>query len=369
MKRFALEHKLVSALMLLGVLVVIYRLFSGLGAVSALSDSQPWGLIKSLDIMALAALAAGATTVAAMVHVFGMRRFKPLVRPALLMGFVAHSFVLMALLYDVGSPIDIWRIVIHPNVRSVMFLAFLCELVYTAALVSETFSEFVGPGRYEGAARLIRSMQGLLVVVSATMSVIYQSTLGALYLVSPHRVGHLWYTDWLPVLFFLSAVAAGLGMVVVEAYMSDKAGRRPFDAALMGEVGLVMSLFLWLYVLLRLADFSLRGGFSQAGGDGLETGWFLVETCAGFILPAMMLIFKKVRENPAGLMMASVLVGLGVVMNRFGVVIIGWGNMPGVRYFPSGIEVYASFFFILAPVAIYSYLSKRPTLNQKGLQF
>ncbi|MGA2192257.1 MAG: NrfD/PsrC family molybdoenzyme membrane anchor subunit [Nitrospirota bacterium] len=355
MKRFIDEHKIVSLLLLLGVLVLFYRLFWGLGAVSDLSDSQPWGLIKAFNILACAALAAGATVVAAMAYVFGLKRFEPVVRPVLLMGLIAHTFVLGALLYDVGSPIDIWRIVLTPNIRSIMFLAFLCEVVYTGALICEALPEYVGPGRYEGLVGFLKSIRGLVIVVSAVIAVIYQSTLGALYLVSPHRITPLWYSPWLPVLFFLSAVAGGLAVVIVEAYISDKAGRRPFDNALMGQLGRIMSIFLVAYVVLRIADMAARGALSVSGGAG--TGWFIVEISVGFLAPAILITFKNVRENPTGLLTASALVTLGVVMNRLGVAIIGWRNQPGVTYFPTALEICVSFFFILAPVAIYSFAS------------
>lgn len=358
-RRYLNEHKVVSLLLLLGVIVVLYRLFAGLGAVSALSDPQPWGLIKALNILALAALASGATVVAAMVHVFGMRRFKPLVRPALLMGFITHTFVLAALLYDVGSPIDIWRIIISPNLHSLMFLAFLCEVFYTAALISEVLPDLLATGRHEGLVLSLRAMHGPVVLGSAIMAVIYQSTLGALFLVSPHRISPLWYSQWLPAMFFISAVAAGLGMVVVEAYLSDRFGRCPWNAELMNRVGVVMAAVLAVYVFFRVGDLAYSGVLSGSSlqGAGYESAWFWVEIGLGFTLPALLLILRSTRESAGRLMLCSCLVAMGVVMNRLGVVMVGWRNPAGVTYFPSALEIYASFFFILAPVAIYAQIS------------
>ena len=37
-----------------------------------------------------------------------------------------------------------------------------------------------------------------------TLSTLHQSTLGTLYLNMPHRLDPLWYSSWLPVLFFTS---------------------------------------------------------------------------------------------------------------------------------------------------------------------
>ena len=356
MRKYASNHKVVSALLLLGVLVVLYRMFAGLGAVSALSDSQPWGLVKALNILGGAALAAGSFVVAALAYVFGMKRFRPVVRPALLMGFIGHTFVLAALLYDVGRPYNVYRIIFHPNIHSAMLLTFACEAVYTATVVAEVLPEF-WVERFGGLAKFLHAIKGPVVVLSATAAVVYQGTLGTLYLVSPRRISPLWYGPLLPSLFFTSAVAAGVGMVVVEAYLSGRAGRRPFDACLMGQLGALMAVFVALYLFMRLASVAAFGGFAAFLGDGLGPVWFSVEIGAGFALPLALLLFKGLRENPDTLFAASVLVAGGTLMDRLGVVVIGWSNAAGAAYFPSALEVYASFFFFLAPVALYSYAS------------
>lgn len=356
MKKYFNGHKIISLLLLAGAALVLYRLFAGLGAVSALSDSQPWGLTKSFNILSGAALAAGGSVIAAMVYVLGLRRFRPLVRPSLLMGFIAHTFVLGALLYDVGSPIDVWRIAMRPNIGSVMFLAFLCELIYSSAVICEFVPEFVTSPKYGPAAGFLHSIGGPVNVVAASALVLYQYTLGALYLVSPHRITPLWYTPWLPVLFFASAVAAGLGLVIIEAYISARSGRRGFDTELMGRLGTVMAGSLAVFIFIRILGVAAAGGFHLLGKRPFETVWFIIELCA-FLLPAILLMLKGARSNPGTLLLASSLVAAGVVMNRLGIAVVGWNNASGVSYFPSAIEVYVSFFFVLAPAAIYAYAS------------
>lgn len=355
MKNYLNEHKVVSALLLLGLAVVFYRLFWGLGAVSALSDSQPWGLIKALNILSGAALAAGSFVVAAAVYVFGMKRLQPVVRPALLMGFIGHTFVLAALLYDVGRPIDVWRIIIDPQLTSVMLLTFACEAVYTTAVIAEVLPEFWKTDN--GIVKFLHGAKGPIVVISATVAVIYQSTLGSLYLVSPHRIDALWYTRLLPPMFFISAIAAGLGMVVIEAYLSDRAGRRAFNKEAMKQIGAIMAVVLAIYIVIRVVDIAVRGGFSSMGQSPFAAVWFIAEMCAGLIA-CLMLLTKGVREKATSLAAASALAALSVVMNRLGVAIVGWENYAGMSYIPSLLEIYASFFFVLAPVAIYAFASK-----------
>ncbi|HEY3346961.1 MAG TPA: NrfD/PsrC family molybdoenzyme membrane anchor subunit [Nitrospirota bacterium] len=353
MKNFINQNKVISLILLMGVIAVLVRLVGGLGAVSALSDAQPWGLTKSLNILSGAALSAGGSLVATLVYVFGIKKFKPLVRPSLLMGAIAHTFVLGALLYDVGSPLEVWRIIFAPNIKSIMFLAFLCEAFYTTAVLCEFVPEFVTAPQFKGIADLMHSFKGPVIVCTAIFAVIHQSTLGALYVVSVSRIDPLWYSRIMPILFLVSAWAAGLAMLVVEAYLSDKSGRRKFDVGVMGAVGNTLAIFLFIYVGIRFADLAIEGGFGGVGGKGVASVWFIVEMLC-FVLPAVMLLGSK---SPKLLYIASLLVGLGVVMNRLGVAIVGWHNPAGITYFPSAVEFFVSFCFLLAPIVIYSYMS------------
>ena len=62
----------------------ITRFLLGLGSVTNLNDRNPWGIWIAFDVACGVALAAGGFTTAALVEIFGRRRYKPLLRPALL---------------------------------------------------------------------------------------------------------------------------------------------------------------------------------------------------------------------------------------------------------------------------------------------
>jgi len=79
------------ALMGLGLVVAVIRYVFGLGAISNLSDAYPWGIWISFDLFCGVALAAGAFVVAATVHIFGGETMRPLLRPAILTGFLGYS--------------------------------------------------------------------------------------------------------------------------------------------------------------------------------------------------------------------------------------------------------------------------------------
>ena len=81
-----------------------FRLWFGLGATTNLSDAVPWGLWKILNMVAGVALSTGGFTVGFLVYVLRLERFRPLVKPAILVAFLGYGSSVFALLLDIGLP-------------------------------------------------------------------------------------------------------------------------------------------------------------------------------------------------------------------------------------------------------------------------
>src|SRR3990170_1318756 len=115
-------NALVAMILAVGIPVSAVRFWQGLGAVTNLSDSTPWGLWIGFDVLVGVALAAGGYTTATAVHILPLDSFRPVVRPAVLTGFLGYFFVVIGILFDLGQP---WRLP-YPyfswGVTSVMFL-------------------------------------------------------------------------------------------------------------------------------------------------------------------------------------------------------------------------------------------------------
>jgi hypothetical protein len=95
-------HVVLLGLMGLGLAVATGRYISGIGAISNLSDSYPWGLWISFDLLCGVALAAGAFVTASAVYILGNEDLRPVLRPAILTGFLGYLMVVFALLVDLG---------------------------------------------------------------------------------------------------------------------------------------------------------------------------------------------------------------------------------------------------------------------------
>jgi len=345
-------RKAIYPLIAAGAALMLYRAVYGLGAVTALSDYQPWGLVKAVNIFFGASLPAGSFVLAASVYVFGARSFRPLVRPALLMGFIGHTFVLIALFYDVGRPLYVWRIMTNPHASSALLWTAWSETAYTAVMVVELLPDAL---RRADLVRMVEKVKVPLVILAAVLAVVYQYSLGTLFLAAPLELAPAWSGRWLPALFILSAVAGGLGMVVIERTISGRQGRRKTDPAVIRRTAALMGVFLALYMLVRVADLVTRGALS--GGSPLRDAWLITEICAGVLAPIVLLLIKRVRETAWGLVAASSLTLFGVLINRLGVTIVGWELPKGASYFPSPLEFMASVVFLLAAASLYWYAS------------
>ena len=195
-----------GGLIVLGFVVAMVRYANGLGAITNLNDNTAWGLWISFDLLCGVALAAGAFIMASIVYLFGGEEYRPLLRPAILTGFLGYLLVVLALLVDLGRPERIWYLIIFWNPHSVMFEVGWCVMLYTAVLALE-FSPLVFE-RFgmEAPRRLIHALIIPLAIAGATLSTLHQSSLGSLYTILPDQLNKIWYTPLLPLMFWLSLI-------------------------------------------------------------------------------------------------------------------------------------------------------------------
>jgi Ni/Fe-hydrogenase subunit HybB-like protein len=323
----------------LGSAVVALRFTRGLAAVTNLSDRFPWGLWIGFDVMCGVGLAAGGFTITTVVYVFDVKRFKPIVRPTILTAFLGYLLVIGALLLDLGRPWNLWRPLVLWNPRSVMFEVAWCVTLYTIVLFLEFSSLLFERFGWRRALLVQQAMTLPLVIAGALLSTLHQSSLGSLYLIVPGKLHALWYSPLLPVLFFLSAVAAGLAMVIVESRLSARAFGKRLELPLLSEVGRVLAAVLLVYVTARVYDLVHRDALGLAFASSPESLLFRLELLGGAILPLVLLALPKVRANVGWLYGSALLALMGFVTNRLNVAVTGFEAVHGERYVPAWSEL------------------------------
>src|SRR5271165_1285428 len=119
-----------------GVYSLIYRLTHGLGYSTNLNDEFPWGLWVGFKLFSVA-LAGGGFTLAAVVYIFNLNRYRPVLRAMILTAFLSYSMFILSLIIDLGRPYRVWHPLVMWNHHSVMFEIAWCVMLYTTVLCLE----------------------------------------------------------------------------------------------------------------------------------------------------------------------------------------------------------------------------------------
>ena len=332
-------------IMLLGLGLITIRFMKGIGAITNLTQDIPWGLWIGFDVVTGVAFAGGAYVITFMVYILNMHKYHSIVRVTVLNGFLAYVFYAGALLLDLGRP---WH-VINPVIgnsfgtSSVLFLVAWHFLLYMLAQLIEfspVIAEWLGAKR---ARKILSGMTIAAVIFGITLSTLHQSGLGALYLMAKDKIHPLWYSEFIPVMFFVSSIFAGLSMVIFEGSITHKVFFSQIseknDRAQKGIVhGLarICTGAMFAYFFLQLLVF-IHGQHWHLLNTGMGY-WFMLEML-GFVLLPMLLYFYSYRTNNLLLIrIAAILTMLGVILNRLNVTVIGFRWDMSIRYVPSWME-------------------------------
>jgi Ni/Fe-hydrogenase subunit HybB-like protein len=323
---------------LAGLYATFLRVTRGLGGSTNLTDQFPWGIWIGFDILCGVGLAAGGFTLVAVVHIFNIEKYRPILRPAVLTAFLGYVLVVCALLFDLGRPDRVWHPLVMWNPHSVMFEVGWCVTLYTTVLALEFLPVVLEKFALRRSLTVMRAISVPLMIAGVILSTLHQSSLGSLYLIVPHKLYGLWYTPLLPLLFYISAIAAGLAMTIFESWHSSKAFGRHLELPLLSGMARVLAVLLAVYLTMRYVDLSHRGALALLARNRTETWMFALEIALTAL--AMVLLFlRRVRRSPAALYWCAVLYLFGFIANRLNVSVTGMEAASGARYIPKWTEM------------------------------
>jgi Ni/Fe-hydrogenase subunit HybB-like protein len=345
-------------LLMLGALYATYvRVFHGLGGATNLSDEFPWGIWIGFDILCGVGLAAGGFTLVAVVHIFNIEKYKPILRPAILTAFLGYLLVVVALLFDLGRPDRIWHPIIMWNPHSVMFEVAWCVTLYNTVLALEFAPAVLEKFGMRKPIEWLKYISVPLMIVGVILSTLHQSSLGSLYLIVPSKLHPLWYTPILPVLFYISAICVGLAMTIFESWHSSKAFGRQLELPLLASMGRILAVLSSVYLVIRFLDLHRRGALRLVLENRFESYMFALEV-ALMLLPALLLFRAHVRFRPAALYWCAVGIIFSFVTNRLNVSLTGMEASSGVRYIPKWTEVVVTLSIVAAGFAVFRLAAK-----------
>ena len=347
--------QLMLLLVLVGAAAAVYRFVFGLGATTNLNDRYPWGLWVSFDVVTAVPLAAGSFTLGAIVYCFNIKKLEPLIRPAIVTGFLGYSLVCVGLLVDLGQPHKGWHVLFFWNLHSPMFEVAMCVFAYTTVL----FLEFLEPvGEKFGwnlSLKVLRKLHMPLVIAAAGISTLHQSSLGTFFLIAVEKLHSLWYNPLLPLQFWISAISCGLCIIILEATATHKWMNQPNEGVLLRTIGKILPWTIGAYLVVRV--FSLF--FLTTGplfDNPVMTRLFTVEM-GGFVLALLMFSTTAVRNNDRLRAIAASVLVLTVILHRFNVSMFGMMDMNNI-YYPSMTETLVTVGILAAHILFFVLIAK-----------
>ena len=298
-------------------------------------------------------------------YIFGLKRFHSAVRPAILTAFLGYALVVLALHYDVGRP---WRlpypIFYSQGTTSLLFEVGLCVFLYLSVLFVEyspAALEWLG---FKKTRNLIVRLTLVLTIFGVILSTLHQSSLGALFMIAPSKLHPLWYSEYLPIYFFVSSIFAGLSMVIFEGSLAHRFLHHKMDETHLAEsTGVALGFAKAAsFIMMGYAGIKLIGIAIDNHWHYLTTSWgqwYLLEIIGFVMLPAYLYALAAREKNLILARWASVGAILGIILNRLNISVIAFNwNLPSAqRYFPSWMEIATSIFIITIGVVAYRFIA------------
>ncbi len=327
-------------------------------SITNLTDLVPWGLWITIDLSAIA-IAGGAFALCVGVYLVGLKEYMPVARTAIWIGLLGYTTALLALILDIGRPDRFWHALVYWNSHSLLWEVTMCITLYLSVLMLEILPilatwewlrkkfPFIVP-----LAANIHKLAPVLAVVGLCLSMLHQSSLGAVYGVLKARP--VWYRPGVAVHFIVSAVIAGMAMTVFASMLSARLTKRAIIRdELLEKVSKFIGWALGLYLYMRFWDvLAMTYTYEPGRSEGLSlltTGplsfnFWIVEILFGAVLPLIILLNPATRRLPVWRMLATGMVVAGVIAYRWDVTMVG--QLVTVSYLPgqAGLAQYTSYF-------------------------
>jgi Ni/Fe-hydrogenase subunit HybB-like protein len=306
----------------------------------------------------LTGLVAGAFTVSSLYHVFGMQRFKPVGKLALLTALCFMVIVPVPLLFHLGHPERAFNAMITPHWTSAFVMFGYMAALYVVLLILENW--FVFRPHIVQQAQQRKGLLGwfyrVLSLGSYDLSEKAMSydekwifALAVIGIPAAHGLhgyvgfvfGSLksrewWSSDLMPAIFLFSAIISGVALLIALYVLSCKLRKIPVDLECLKGLAYTLWGFMMFTLVLEGVEF---GALVYRGREGIDvimefvTGplivpFFILQFGIGAVTPLILLTYMIWRGTTGkalvvGVATSACLVLFSVLMMRWNVVIGG----------------------------------------------
>jgi Ni/Fe-hydrogenase subunit HybB-like protein len=225
------------------------------------------------------------------------------------------------------------------NPNSIMFEVAVCVALYVVVMwieFSPTF--FEGKEKHKAKLKLLNKVMFFFIGLGVLLPTMHQSSLGSLMIIAGQKVSPLWQTNWLPLLYLITAITMGYAIVVFESLFSSIGLKRPLETAMLSKLAAVIPKLLIVFFIFRFGDLIYRGALGQIAELDLRSFMFILENLL-YIYPVVILLSALKRKSPKYLFLSAVSMLLAGALYRFNTYLVGFNPGGGYVYFPSFSEI------------------------------
>lgn len=339
-----------------------------------------FGLWIYLDLSVIA-LGAGAFFTGFLLYIMRRKELKAVINSAVVIGLICYSGAVLVLMVDVGQPLRAWFTFWHPNTHSMLTEVTFCLTCYLTVLIIEYAPIVLKNRKIRQIPKFLvfefelHKLMPVLAGIGTLLSFFHQGSLGGLFGVLRGRpfafreeLG-IWPSTFF--LFVLSAAAAGPSFTLLTTWLVQKITKKQLvRPSVLKFLGKVSGSLLIVYILLKSIDtlIWINNTSPSTGFPAFEFyerasfgTWILfTEIVVLGLVPALILLSKRLRENTPMLVTAAVMVCCGIMLNRFVMTIqtLALPTLPFdqfLSYTPSWEEIAAFLFVIAYGVLLYSF--------------
>jgi Ni/Fe-hydrogenase subunit HybB-like protein len=357
-QRFVIPWRVIAGLVFAAGAVATYlRFVEGWRAATNLSDGQPWGIWVGVSTLCGVGLSAGGFAIAAAVYLLGMERYRPLARPAVMIAFLGYVTVCAGYAWELGLPWNFWHPIFMWNRSSVLFEVVWCIMMYTTVLALEFAPALIEKLPWDNLKKTLLTWQHRvligLVLIGVLLSSLHQSFLGGLFIIFKGKVYPLWYSNYQTTLFYLSALPAGLAMLIIAVYLCRRSLGVSVDPRLMSDLAKVITPLLVTFAMFRFGDLVRQHAAGYMFMARQETLYFWLEVALLIVAPLVMFNLPRVASRPMGLYWASATLIAGFITHRVNVSITALERATGTHYVPKWPELAVTVMLIAAAVVVF----------------
>jgi Ni/Fe-hydrogenase subunit HybB-like protein len=186
------------------------------------------------------------------------------------------------------------------------------------------------------------------------------------------KIHPLWYTEFIPFLFLVSSIFAGLSLVIFEGSITHRVFhhrvgerlRRSHDDILVGLARICAgTMFVYLFMELLVFVHGQHWALLSTGWGS----WYLLEVIGFVAVPAGLFLLAYRRRKLTLLRGAAAMTLVGILLNRLNVSVITFKWYAADHYVPSWEEVVVSLAVVSAEIWVFRWVVNRmPVLASVG---